>query len=473
MKINRLLSLFLLLGIYLSADAKIVLPGLFSDNMVLQQSARTNIWGKAKANANISIKCSWSGKIVTTKSNEDGNWKTQLTTPAASYTPQTLIISDGEALKVNNILIGEVWMCSGQSNMEITLNGFWNCPIANANELIAEAGTHKGIRCLKVEKKGAMTPQDHCNGSWKVSNSKNAGDFSATAYHFAIELNKVLDVPVGILVCSWGGSTVEGWLPENILKGYSDIDLKKMESKTYTEWMKPEIMYNGMLHPIIGYTVKGFLWYQGESNVGRASTYADRLATMAKLWRDSWCEGDIPFYLVEIAPYQYGGDGISAAFLREAQYKASQIIPNSGIACTNDLVESYEQNNIHPKEKEQIGKRLCYLALANTYKMEGISANSPSFKSMEIKEGRAILSFNHITDGFNRLDGMEGFEVAGADKVFHSAKAKMVNNLQIEVSSSEVTEPLAVRYCFKNFQPGNVKNTRGLPLIPFRTDNWQ
>src|SRR5574344_21238 len=145
MKINRLLSLFLLLGIYLSADAKIVLPGLFSDNMVLQQSARTNIWGKAKANANISIKCSWSGKIVTTKSNEDGNWKTQLTTPAASYTPQTLIISDGEALKVNNILIGEVWMCSGQSNMEITLNGFWNCPIANANELIAEAGTHKGI----------------------------------------------------------------------------------------------------------------------------------------------------------------------------------------------------------------------------------------------------------------------------------------------------------------------------------------
>jgi sialate O-acetylesterase len=468
----RFLSLCFLLGIGLSVNAKIILPGLFSNNMVLQQSTVVNVWGKANANANVSIKCSWNGKTIVTKSNKSGGWKAQIQTPVASYTPQSLTISDGNALTINNILIGEVWMCSGQSNMEIALNGFWNCPIAHSNELIAEAGTHKGIRCLRVEKEGAMTPQDYCKGSWKVSDSKNAGDFSATAYHFALELNKVLDVPVGILVCSWGGSTIEGWLPERILKGYSDVDLKQMESKTITEWMKPEIMYNGMLHPIIGYTIKGFLWYQGESNVGKASTYADRLATMAQCWRESWGQNDIPFYSVEIAPYQYGEDSISGALLREAQFKASQMIPNSGMVCTNDLVEPYEQYNIHPKEKEQIGKRLCYMALTGTYKMEGIESSSPSYKSMEIKDGKAILSLNNAENGFNRLDGMEGFDIAGADRVFHPAKAKMVNNRQIEVYSTEVSKPVAIRYCFKNYQPGNVKNTRGLPLIPFRTDNW-
>jgi len=466
----RFLSLFLLLGICLSTKAKVVLPELFSDNMVLQQSTSVKIWGKAKPDANVSIKCSWNNTPVVARSDKDGHWTAWLKTPTGSYQPQNLIISDGQALKVNNVLIGEVWMCSGQSNMEITLNGYWNCPIVNANDMIAEAGTHKGIRCLTVERNGAIAPQDDCKGTWKESNSKNASGFSATAYYFALELNKTLNVPVGILVCSWGGSTVEGWLPESILKGYSDIDLNRIKEPK-DEWMKPEIMYNGMLHPITGYTVKGFLWYQGESNVGRHSTYADRLATMVKLWRQEWGEGNIPFYMVEIAPYQYG-EGDRGAYLREAQYKASTIIPNSGIVCTNDLVEPYEQYNIHPKDKEHVGKRLSYLALANTYKQEGIEAYGPSYKSIEIKEDKAILSFNRAQDGFNRFDGMLGFEVAGADKVFHPATAKIVNDQQIEVISPDVSAPVAVRYCFRNFQLGNVKNTRDLPLIPFRTDNW-
>lgn len=472
MKKNRLLSLFLSVGICLSASAKVVLPSVFGNNMVLQQSTAVNIWGKAKPNTSISIKCSWNVKPVMTKSDKNGKWKTQLNTPTGSYKPQSLMISDGETLKVNNILIGEVWLCSGQSNMEITLNGYWNCPIANANEMIAEAGTHKGIRCMTVEKNAALSPQDDCKGSWKESNPKNAPGFSATAYNFALSINKALDVPVGILVNSWGGSTVEGWLPENILKRYSDVNLNQITDPKANEYLKPEIMYNGMLHPLIGYTIKGIIWYQGESNVGRQQTYTDRLSTMVSLWRTLWGEGNIPFYLVEIAPFQYGGNGINGALLREAQFKAASVIPNSGIVCTNDLVEAYEQHNIHPKDKEHVGKRLSYLALAKTYKIEGIEANSPSFKSMEIKDGKAILSFNHAQDGFNRLDGMEGFEVAGADKVFHPAQAMMVNNQQIQVSSADVAEPIAVRYCFRDFQPGNVKNTRGLPLFPFRTDNW-
>lgn len=468
----KFISLCLLLEICVMANAKVVLPELFSDNMVLQQSTSVRIWGKAKPNANITIKSSWRTSPISAKSDKNGQWHVLLPTPAGSYRPQSLSISDGEVLNVKNILIGEVWLCSGQSNMEITLNGFCNCPIINANEMIAESGTHKGIRCLTVERKGAATPQETCKGTWKESNPKNAPGFSATAYYFAVSLNKALDVPVGILVCSWGGSTVEGWLPENILKGYKDVNLNKINDSKANEWLKPEIMYNGMLHPIIGYTVKGILWYQGESNVGHHDTYADRLATMVKLWREAWGEGNIPFYEVEIAPWQYGGKGVSGAYLREAQFNAISQIPNSGIVCTNDLVEPYEQYNIHPKDKKHIGQRLSYLALSDTYHIEGIEAYSPSFQSMEIKADKAILSFNHTQDGFNRMDGMEGFEVAGTDKVFHKANAKMVNEKQIEVTSADVSVPVAVRYCFRDFQPGNVANTRGLPLFPFRTDDW-
>jgi sialate O-acetylesterase len=467
-----LIFLLLVFGMTAGMKAKVVLPNLFSDNMVLQQNTSVNVWGWAKAGATVSIKSSWSGKAVTVRCDKDGRWTAHVATPKASYTPQTMTFGDGEnSVKLQNILIGEVWVCTGQSNMEITLNGFWNCPIAHANEMIAEAGQYTGIRCLEVEKKFVTTPRDNINATWMVSNAKNAPNFSAAAYNFAIMVNKVLNVPVGILVSAWGGSTVEGWLPENILKGYKDIDLNNITNPSYTEYMKPEIMYNAMLRPIAGYTARGFLWYQGESNVGRANTYADRLSTMVNLWRNEWGQKDMPFYIVEIAPFQYG-DGDAAAYLREAQYKATQIIPNSGIVSTNDLVEPYEQQNIHPRNKKDIGYRLAYLALSKTYKVEGIEADGPSYKSMEVQGDKAILSFNHMQTGFNRMSDMEGFEMAGADKVFHPAAARMVNNLQIEVTSKEVPVPVAVRYCFRNFQIGNVASTRELPLFPFRTDNW-
>ena len=309
-----------------------------------------------------------------------------------------------------------------------------------------------------------------------MSNPENAPDFSATAFHFAMMMNQVLDVPVGIINCSWGGSTVEGWLPREIVLQYPDIDLKKdirkVDGHDWWHHMSPTLMYNGMLKPLQNYTIKGFLWYQGESNVGKHKTYAERLKTMVELWRKEWGLGELPFYYVEIAPF-YSTETTGCAYLREAQFKAQSVIPNSGMISTNDLVEPYEIKNIHPKEKMTVGKRLAYMALNKTYHVPGIEAYGPVYKSMEVKDGAAILSFEHAEEGFNRLSGMEGFEVAGSDKVFYPAKAEVFNNLQIKVTCDKVAQPVAVRYCFRDFQLGNVANLRELPLYPFRTDNWE
>lgn len=455
---------------------KVTLPDILSDNMVLQQQTEACLWGKANANAEITIRPSWGYEVYTVKADADGKWKARIKTPVASYQPYSIAISDGEEKVLNNVLIGEVWFCSGQSNMEMPLRGFWNCPIEGANEVIATASEWKGIRVATIEKNGQLQPVDNCRGSWKVSNPENAPAFSATAFHFARMVNRVLDIPVGIINCSWGGTTVEGWLPREIVSQYPDIDLKrdirKEDGHDWWHYLSPVLMYNGMLKPLQNYTIKGFLWYQGESNVGKRKTYAERLKTMVSLWRKEWGLGELPFYFVEIAPFN-STETIGCALLREAQFKAQALIPNSGMISTNDLVEPYEIKNVHPKNKTDVGKRLAYMALSRTYQVSGIEACGPVYKSMEVKDSTVILSFDHASEGFNRLAGMEGFEVAGSDRVFYPAEAEVYNNTQIKVSCDKVKRPVAVRYGFRDFQPGNVANLRELPMYPFRTDNWE
>lgn len=455
--------------------AKVVLPDIMSDNMVLQQQTEACIWGKAEANTKVTIRPSWNSKTYTVISDAEGKWITKIQTPSASYDTYSISISDGEELVLNNILVGEVWFCSGQSNMEMPLRGFWNCPIEGANETIATASKWKGIRVATIEKNGQLEPVDNCKGSWKVSNPENAPAFSATAFNFAMMVNQVLDIPVGIINCSWGGTTVEGWLPREIVSTYPDIDLKrdirKEDGHDWWHYLSPVLMYNGMLKPLQNYTIKGFLWYQGESNVGKHKTYAERMKTMVDLWRKEWGLGELPFYYVELAPYK-STESNDFALLREAQFKAQSIISNSAMISTNDLVEPYEMANVHPKNKTDVGKRLAYMALSKTYGVSGIEAYGPVYKSMEIKDGAAILSFDHAQEGFNRMAGMEGFEVAGSDKVFYPAEAEVYNNLQIKVTCDKVPNPVAVRYCFRDFKPGNVANLRELPLYPFRTDDW-
>lgn len=471
--------IILLCWLYLfgsNLSAKVVLPEILSNYAVLQQQTEVNLWGKASPKTVVSVTPSWNNRTITVRSDAEGKWQVKIQTPVASFTPYSIEFSDGEVTRIQNILIGEVWFCSGQSNMEMPLNGFWNCPVENANEIIATSGEWNTIRMATIPKTAALTPQEHVAGAWKESNPFNTPYFSATAFSFAKMLNRVLRVPIGIISCAWGGSKVEGWLPREVVEGYQDMDLEKEIKipQKGKEWnyYTPTVMYNGMLKPLQRYTICGFLWYQGESNVGREKNYIERLRTMVKLWRKEWGQGELPFYLVEIAPYDYG-EGISGALFREAQFQAVSLIPKSGMVCTNDLVYGYEKPQIHPCQKEEVGKRLAYLALNKTYHYRSIACEYPSYRSMTIQNGSVELTFNHADEGLSPWNDIEGFEIAGADKVFHPAVAVLVPEKKtVNVHSDKVKNPIAVRYCFHNFQPGNLKNHRGMPVIPFRTDHW-
>lgn len=457
-----------------SLFAKVSLPDILSDNMVLQQNSSVKLWGKADPGKTIKITSSWNKKGISTKADEQGRWLTNFNTPEASFSPQTITFSDGEKTILTNILIGEVWFASGQSNMEMPLNGFWNCPIQGANETIAKSGLRKGIRFVSTPKTAAYEPQETVFGKWMESNPTNAQWFSATAYHFAQTMQDALNVPIGIVVCSWGGSRVESWTNREILQTYPDVNLTQKGIESDQEWRRVLVMYNGMLKPLTNFTIKGFIWYQGESNVGKDKEYVQRFTNMVELWRKDWGLGNLPFYFVEIAPWIYGDGeaGISGALLREAQYKSQFVIPNSGMITTNDLVEEYEKTNIHPKNKTEVGKRLAYLALNETYGLKSIAARGPEYKSMEINEGKIVLSFNHAMEGFNRDSGIKSFEIAGSDNIFLPAEATIDhNNRTVIVWNENIKNPVSARYGFRNFLPGNLCNTRELPLVPFRTDN--
>lgn len=472
--LKRIIVFLLFAVVMATAEAKIKLPQIISDNMVLQQLTDVKLWGKAEPYAKVTVRPSWTKKKYVCDSDSAGNWLVRVATPAAGYEPRTITFSDGEKISVKNVLIGEVWFCSGQSNMEMPVHGFSNCPLMDANETVATANRYKGkLRTVKIGKGTPVTPQDTCTGKWDECTPETAFWFTAVGFHFAASIHAALDVPVGIINSSWGGSTVEGWLDRETLETYPDVDLSAAGNPKVHPMYQPMIMYNGMIKPLVNYTIRGFLWYQGESNVPRYETYAARQADMVKLWRKEWGLGNLPFYYVEIAPYGYSFEGNKSAYLREQQFKAQAMIPNSGMVGTNDLVEPYEEYNIHPKNKTQIGQRLSYLALTNDYGFKHLYCYGPSFQSLEIKDGKAKVKFDNAPDGFNRRE-FDGFEIAGEDRVFYPAKAVTVSNdrLVVVVSSEQVKEPVAVRYCFKDFRIGNMANVRELPAIPFRTDNW-
>lgn len=456
------------------ASAAVTLPDIIGSNMVLQQQSDAKLWGKATPGKEIVIKNSWDKTVRKTRANDQGNWTVTLATPSASFTPQTINISgDGSNITLDNVLIGEVWLASGQSNMEMPLRGFWTQPIEGAAQAIAYSGKYPGIRFATIPKKASYTPEENVPTEWKVSNPNNAGEFSAVAYFFARSMSDVLNVPVGIISCAYGGSKVEGWQSREQLDTYPEWNVAAEQANPdINEWERINVMYNAMLHPLIGYTVKGFIWNQGESNVGRETTYPQHFADMVSLWRQQWGLGELPFYQVEIPGWNYQNpEGDSAAKLREAQHRAAHITPNCGIVCTSDLLYPYELEDIHACRKQEIGERLAFMALNKTYGMTGIPCGYPTFESMTIDGNKATLHFTNADDGFTPNDVLEGFEVAGADGVFHPAQATEDYNTRNIIVTSDTVNPIVnVRYCFKNFAIGKVFNLMGLPIIPFRTD---
>lgn len=453
----------------LSANA-VTLPDIVGDGMVLQQNADARLWGWSSAGADVKVTTSWNGASYDTRADEKGRWSVAVATPQASYDKHTITVADADGtVSIDDVLVGEVWFCSGQSNMEMPLNGFWTQPVEGSDRAIAYSGRYGGkIRMATVAKTAAMVPADSVDGEWKECCPANARWFSAVGYYFAEALNNLLDVPVGIINCSWGGSHVEGWLPSEELSKYPDVDLSQAGNKDVREWDQPMIMYNGMLHPLIGYTVKGFLWNQGESNINQHDTYPQRLARMVEIWREQWNQGELPFYSVEVPPYSYGDvNGINGALLREAQHRAMELVPTSGIVCTSDLSKPYEAEDIHASMKQPIGERLAWMAAVRTYGIEGIACDSPTFKSMEVDGNSALLHFDNAEGGFTPNRNLPGFEVAGDDGVFYPADAVAIDR-DIRVTSDKVGRIAEVRYCFRNWMPGKVHSTDWLPLVPFR-----
>lgn len=455
------------------ASAKVDLPDIFSDNMVLQQQSQVRLWGWADAKATVKVRASW-GAEASAKADDKGYWSMQIATPAGSYKPQQLTFESGNTVRLNNVLIGEVWLASGQSNMEMPLGGFQNCPIKDGNRLLIGADAQRQkIHVVKIAHRQSYKPEDRAVGRWQCFSSANAMSVSAVGYYFSSTLNEALDVPIGLIDCSWSASRVECWMPREILSTYADIDLSEKAIEPLNEGLRPLVMYNAMLHPLEGYTLRGFIWYQGESNIGAANVYPDRLNTMVTHWRKSWGNMELPFYFVEIAPYSYGHpEQTAAALLREAQCKAQTLISHSGMVSTADLVAPYELENIHPSNKQPVGERLAFWALNQTYGRTSLACRNPQYNSVEFSDGKALVKFDNTGNGFDRMAGIEGFEICGADHVFHPAKVELKGTDKVEVSSAAVKTPVAVRYCFRNFQLGNLHNVYGLPVIPFRTDNF-
>lgn len=479
----KILSIiFFLAAFACMSEAKVTLPHVLSDNMVLQQNADARLWGKASPNTIVKISVSWSSDQTIVNADKDGNWKVTVRTPEASYTPLSITFDDGEPTTLHNILSGEVWVCGGQSNMDMPIKGFSCCPVEGYNEVVADAVNSHGIHYLKIPNTMNMEPQDDADCQWVAVSPSTVADASATGYFFARMVNRTLDIPVGIIIATMGGTRVESWLSEENLRRYTDEPLDSLEiAKKYSFPMHyPMVWGNGTFHPIINYTVRGIIYYQGCSNVGDpGNQYSNRLALLAKQWREQFALGEIPFYYVQIAPYNTSDiNKDENARLQEQQFLAQNLISNSGLVCTNDAVYPYEVFQIHPAQKQKVGERLAYQALNKTYGIKDFWCESPSFESVTFQDGKAIVNLKNTYGGLNRFNGLVGFELAGDDKVFHPADASYFpafydDIIGVTVSSPEVPNPVAVRYCFRNFMLGNVTNLAGLPLFPFRSDNWE
>ncbi len=466
-------KLFLLTALFAAAttiSAKVVLPKIFASGMVMQQQTDANLWGEAKADATVKIATSWNKKTVSVKAGNDGKWAAKIQTPAAGG-PYSITFNDGEKTVIDNILVGELWICSGQSNMEMPMKGFKNQPVENAVEDILHSGDSK-MRLFTVKRTSLFQPATDVVGEWKEASPEAVRNFSATAYYFGRELRRMLNVPVGLIVTSWGGSSCEAWMNRDWLKAFPQIELPASQETIKSKNRTATVLYNGMLRPLIGVSMRGVIWYQGEENVSRSGYYADLFSRMIKGWREEWKEGDFPFYYCQIAPYDYniiGWGQYNSAFLREQQAKAEKMNKNVGMACLMDAGLEY---GIHPRKKQLAGMRLALLALDKTYGIKGITSETARYKDVEFKGDTAVITFERAGMWVYGKDGLKSdlFEVAGEDRVFHPAKA-WIERSKLYVKCDEVKKPVAVRYAFKDWADGDLF-CDGLPVSSFRTDNW-
>ncbi|MCX8155007.1 MAG: sialate O-acetylesterase [Verrucomicrobiae bacterium] len=484
-------------GSSLLADVR--LPRIFSDNMVLQQGASVPVWGWADEGEQVTVTCQ--GQRVTTVA-KNGRWLVRLNNlrVATAEAPETLTVDGKNRIRFQNVLVGEVWLASGQSNME------WPLDAAFEPEKDIATATNDNIRLFTVDKVRAYEPQEDLSpkARWLECRPFNVPKFSAVGYYFARALQQARNVPVGIIHTSWGGSPAEVWMSLDALKPYPDL-LQQWEQRQETlakyeealkKWQEasraakargeqpkgrapgrpwiPTELYNGMLYPLAPYAVKGAIWYQGESNAGRAWQYRTLFPDLIKNWRATWGQPEFYFMAVQLAPFMARTNVPTEsawAELREAQLLATKL-PGVGLAVITDVGE---ENDIHPRKKQPVGERLALAARGIAYKERGLVYSGPVFKKMTVRKNQAVLTFDHVGDGLEARGGeLKGFAICGEDRqwVWGQAQIGGRKNDEVIVSHPNISKPVAVRYGWANFPEGNLWNKNGLPASPFRTDDF-
>ena len=489
--------------------AELKLPAIIGDHMVLQQNQADPVWGWDTPGTKISV--SFAGQTYDTTAGDDGKWTVKLVPQAANATPQTLTITGSSKREIQDVLIGEVWMCSGQSNMGFTLKDDWN------GDLEAAASVLPNLRLIKVPQLGTQELKTDFKGAWQSSTPESCRNFSALGFLYGRYLHQVLHVPVGLIDNAWGGSAAEAWirrstiesdprfktLMDNTVKHEAEAQTEKAktdwdaamakwkvasekakaEKKTPPrapqspqQWLtgnsRPGNIFAGVVNPTLGYGLKGVIWYQGESNSGRAWEYRALFPFMIEQWRKEWNQGDFPFYWVQLADYMAETPTpVESAWaeLREAQTRTLQLT-NTGQAVIIDLGEG---KDIHPKNKHDVAARLVRWALVKDYGMK-LPFHSPEFKDLKIDGKKAIVTIDCFGGKLRPFDVEEarGFAVCGADKVWHWATGKIIDSNVVEVTSTDVNEPVAVRYAWANNPVCNLFSDAGLPLTPFRSDDF-
>lgn len=458
--------------------------GIFGDRMVLQRETDAPIWGWGEAGTRVEIFPSWQSKAVETSVDAKGRWKASLATPKAGGPFEITVQSAGSKIAFKDVLVGEVWVCSGQSNMQWKLRGFgvdhWAEDLKKANR--------PELRYLNVPQALAFAPQEDMKASWVTSTPRSVLPLSAVAYFFAARLHEELDMPIGIISTSWGGSTAEAWISEGVLREkfpeFNDVfatypDASKISGALSRgdkaipkgiNQQSPAVVSNTMIEPLLPYAIRGVTWYQGESNIKKPQQYRSLFPAVIEDWRERWDRSaeELPFYYVQIAPFKYQNEPLPAALLREAQLEALSV-PNTGMVVTMDVGE---KDNIHPKAKKPVGERLARLALARTYGKKIVDCG-PVYQKYQVDGNTVKLMFSEIGSGLRSLDGEElrHFTAAGADKFFHPAKA-VIKGDEVWVRSDKVVQPIAVRFGWGNADHTNLGNADGFPTSSFRTDEW-
>ncbi len=478
LNLKKSLTLVLMLIGVSNLSATVKLPSIFSNNMVLQQKTNAAIWGKASPNEEVTISMSWNSKTYTCKADKNGKWRMHIKTPKAC-TGQWVCVEGENKIRIENVLIGEVWLCTGQSNMEFPVarnpKEKWKTGILNEEEEMKDA-TFNEIRLFHVEHQ--LSPNEEkedCIGQWVVCNPENLKEFSAVGFIFGRKLHKTLQVPVGLIQSTWGGTHAESWTAMDVMQNdplYETV-LQEFSKETLTPKNRrknapkvPATLWNGMIAPIAGYSIKGNIWYQGESNAIRYEQYADVFTNMIKNWRSRWEQPNMPFYFVQIAP-QYK----QPAGIREAQWNVwrKSKLKNIGMVVVTDACDSID---IHPRMKQPVGERLAAWALAKQYKYN-VPYSGPAYKTMKVKGNQLILSFDYAKHGLKTPSGepVKGFYIAGDDQKFYPAEA-YIEGCKVVLTSPQVTHPVAARYGFGTFFRVNLYNTEGFPAVPFRTDHF-